>query len=323
MPPDTARIIFRIRYVKLSEGRQHITLRIVTVASIANHSQGMKGLQAALQLLRPLNLVIIFAGTILGGVLGAGPGVLLGAQAAGLWLAAASAMLVAAGGNSINDYFDIAIDRVNRPDRPLPSGRLSPAAALLVWGVCSGAGIMVAAAVTLRHAMIALAAVAVLYLYSRYWKRSLLAGNLAVSLLMGTVLLYGGLAVYAFTPALVGASFAILTTLAREIIKDVEDVSGDAAADANTLAVVYGPRRAAGVASMVLALTIAATPFPYLMLGYSGLFLLVVSLADGFMLRALWLLQLPRPEETAEQASRLLKIAMVVGIAALATTSIP
>ena len=81
-------------------------------------------------------------------------------------------------------------------------------------------------------------AAVLLFVYSRFWKRALLVGNLVVAALIAAVLLYGGWAVGAPEAAGVGAFFAFLTTLAREIVKDVEDVPGDAAADARTLAVV-------------------------------------------------------------------------------------
>lgn len=294
----------------------------MTVALIDNPSQRLAYARPLAHLLRPGNLVIITVGVLLGGVLGAGPAAVYGSQALWLWAAAISAAFVAAGGNCINDYFDVDIDRVNRPDRPLPSGRLMPHVALIAWVLFSAAGIALGAVLSPVHAFISVVAVALLYLYSRYWKRSVFVGNLMVSVLIATVLVYGGWAVSAPGAAALGALFALLTTLAREIVKDIQDISGDAAVDAKTLAVVYGPRRAAAAASLVLAATVLATPVPYLVLGYGGLYLLTVILADGLMLRALWLLQAPSPERTAGKVSRLLKMAMLVGIGALAVAAI-
>ena len=79
--------------------------------------------RAGLQITRPQNCVITFASVLMGGWLG------VHALPAPLWIAALSAAAVMAGGNALNDLWDLESDRVNHPHRPLPSGRLTPRAA--------------------------------------------------------------------------------------------------------------------------------------------------------------------------------------------------
>lgn len=273
---------------------------------------------STLELLRPLNILIAAAGVALGGLLAASD-VLLDAEARRrLLVAAFSAALIGGAANALNDVFDLDIDRINRPGRPLPSGHVTPGVAKGLWAVGSAAGVALSFALSAAHVAMALFAALALYAYSAWLKRRGLAGNVLVAFILGLALVYGGWAVGPPALALVGAAFAFLTTLAREITKDVEDVQGDAAGAARTLPLVYGPRTAAYGAAFVASLTIALTPLPFLVLGYSGLYLVLVLLADVPLFIALRLLVAPEPVASARQASAALKWSMVLGLFALA-----
>lgn len=269
---------------------------------------------AVIRLVRPMNVLLFLAGVGVGGVLAGGASALVEGSAVGL--AAVSAALIGGAANSLNDVFDVEIDRINRPDRPLPAGEVSVRLARLVWAAGSATGLAVAALVSLLHLGIAALAAVLLYAYNARLKRTVLLGNLVVAVVVGLALIYGGMAVGRPGAALVGAGFAALTTLARELIKDLEDQAGDAAAGARTLPVRYGPDATRALLLFILALTVALTPLPYLLLGYSGLFLLLVLVADGLLLRSLSLISQTPP--IADRAGSLLKVAMIFGLAALA-----
>lgn len=271
-----------------------------------------------LRLLRPLNCAMLAVGVGVGGVLAAGDVTAVGGEARRLLLAALSVALIGGGANSINDVFDLEIDRLNRPSRPLPSGRVGPGTARVVWLLGTVAGVALSLWVSAVHVAIAIGAAVLLFAYSAWLKRMPLAGNLVVSLAIGLALVYGGWAIGTPGPALVGALFAFLTTLAREIVKDVQDVAGDTAAGARTLPLVYGVAPAARVVTAVLIFTAALTPAPFLWLDYSSLYLLLVLVADLLIVRAVWLLQDAGSGANAARASAALKWAMVAGLAALA-----
>lgn len=269
-------------------------------------------------MVRPLNLTILVAGVLLGGVLATSSGnrwVLVGDL--DLVLAALAAALVGAGGNVYNDLRDVAIDRVNRPERALPSGRVTLGAARLLWIALTGAGVLVAALVSGAHGGVAAGVAGLLVLYSARLKGQPLVGNVLVAVLIGVALLFGAGAVGAWSEGAVGALFALLTTLARELVKDVEDLPGDAALGARTLPVVVGVPRTLRSVQSLLGVTVALTPLPYLLLGYEPLYLPVVLGAAALLLTALVRLQRPRGA-TLRSASRAIKGAMVVGIGALA-----
>jgi geranylgeranylglycerol-phosphate geranylgeranyltransferase len=273
--------------------------------------------QAIGQLLRPLNMVMFLAGVVVGGVLSAGAAAFVGVSASHLAVAAVSAALVGGAANSLNDVFDVDVDRLNRPERPLPSGRLSVGAAWGVWALGSAGGLVLAGMLSLAHLAMAGGAVVLLATYSVWFKRLPGVGNAVVAGVVALSLVYGGWAIGGAVVTLPGATFAFLTTLAREVTKDIEDVAGDAVVRSRTLPLVGGLDAAARTVAGVLAVAVALTPVPYLALSYGGLYLLGVLVADLLMLRALGLL-LHNPARHARSASGLLKGAMLVGLAALA-----
>lgn len=196
--------------------------------------------------------------------------------------AAVCATVFAVGaGNTINDYFDREIDRINQPDRPIPRGAISPREAL--WG---SALLFVAAstlALTLPPLAVAIAAVnlAALVMYTEVFKGLPGVGNFVVAYLGGSALLFGGAAVGSTNPT-IGVLFALaaLSTVAREIIKDVEDIAGDREEELNTLPIAIGERPATAIAVGFIMLTLLISPLPYLLGGVGLAYLSVVIVAD-------------------------------------------
>ena len=167
--------------------------------------------------------------------------------------------LITAAGNVINDYYDAAIDAVNRPGRPIPSGAMSAAAAqryaisLFILG--NLIGILSLAYGLFLPLIIALWNSILLWWYAKALKTSPGFGNAAVAYLSASIFLFGAaftdpaMLMHTLTYALpiAGATFGVM--LAREIIKDAEDVIGDKHADAKTLPILYGIPRSIQLAS--------------------------------------------------------------------------
>lgn len=305
-----------VAYLRRSRPFDH-PLAAVSVVSVFQPSRpALERVHGIVRLVRPLNMLLFWAGVVLGGLLTAGLDAFEGARGARLLLAALSASLIGGAANSLNDYFDLEIDRVNRPRRPLPAGVVSPREAWWVWAIGSGVGVCLSVALSAAHLGIAALSVLLCYLYSARLKGVPFAGNLVIAFVTPLALIiYGGWAVGPPAAALAGAAFAFATTLVREIVKDVEDAGGDALGGMRTFPLVAGPRAALRLAALLLVLTIAATPVPFLYLGYGDIYLLVVLFADVLLLYALWCLSGP---EKAGRASAALKAAMFVGILALA-----
>ncbi|MGI4821164.1 MAG: geranylgeranylglycerol-phosphate geranylgeranyltransferase [Janthinobacterium lividum] len=165
-----------------------------------------------------------------------------------------AALLVAAAGYIINDYYDVKIDAINRPDRLVVGRVLRRRHAMLAHLLLSGVGVVLAAALSWRLGGVTLGAALLLWGYSARFKRIALVGNLSIAALTAALvllpelqLLTGQRAVWLYALA------AFLLTVVREIVKDIEDMRGDAQHDCRTLPLVWGVARSKWVAGFFLA----------------------------------------------------------------------
>ncbi|MCK9277064.1 MAG: geranylgeranylglycerol-phosphate geranylgeranyltransferase [Methanoculleus sp.] len=195
---------------------------------------------AFVRITRPHNAVVAGLTALLGYLIATGtltpPSLLL----------AVVVVLITAGGNVINDIYDVEIDRINRPDRPIPSGEISLSGAKMYTVALFAGGIAFATLTTALCLAIALINSVILVAYAIWLKRIPGLGNVAVAYLAASVFLFGG--AFAGIGGLVQnislAAITFLATVAREVLKDAEDVDGDAAGGARTLPMIIGIRRA-------------------------------------------------------------------------------
>ena len=228
------------------------------------------------------------------------------------------AALITAASNIINDYFDIEIDRVNKPERPLPSGIVSLRSALVLSLVLYGLGMACGAMINVTAFVISALSSVLLYVYSARLKRTVLFGNLTVSLATGMAFIYGGVAVGNIRNATVPAIFAFLMHFGREIIKDMEDVEGDRQDHAITLPVRFGLMPARHLVTWILGLLILVTIVPYLMELYGIWYLLIVMAGVNTILLYSVVMVWARPDKAVfGRLSALLKSDMLVGLLAI------
>jgi len=159
-------------------------------------------------------------------------------------VAAFSAAFICSSGYIWNDIYDIEIDRINKPHRPLPAGNISLPSAkkfgiiLFVLGF-----IMVIFLQNLPMIILALFNSVILWLYARKGKQLLLVSNIIVAFATASTFLYGGISNNNFGNSLFIFSAAFIYTLIRELIKDMEDVRGDKKNVARTVPLVYGSKK--------------------------------------------------------------------------------
>ncbi|MHA2395630.1 MAG: geranylgeranylglycerol-phosphate geranylgeranyltransferase [Candidatus Thorarchaeota archaeon] len=166
---------------------------------------------------------------------------------------------VAAGGNVVNDIFDIEVDKINRPHRALPSGRMTIKQAWAYVAFLSIVGLLFAILTGPYSALIVLIFLIIGYVYAAKVKTLGLAGNFMVAFSFAFGILYGAFAFgetvgFPLTntipiPHWLFFFTAFLILQARETIKGAEDVEGDAARDVRTIARIYGYNVAAAVAA--------------------------------------------------------------------------
>jgi 4-hydroxybenzoate polyprenyltransferase len=162
---------------------------------------------------------------------------------------------VAAAGYIINDYYDVKIDYINKPDRVVVGKLLKRRSAMFIHLGLNALGIVAGALVSLKIAIIDFVAAIWLWGYSNQLKRMPLVGNLSVAILSGMSIAIveihyqsGNSLVYIY------ALFAFFISLIREILKDIEDLKGDQTFGCKTLPVIWGTRNTKYMLLLVIAL---------------------------------------------------------------------
>ncbi|GIV27738.1 MAG: prenyltransferase [Bacteroidia bacterium] len=165
-----------------------------------------------------------------------------------------STTFIAAGGYVINDYFDLKIDRINRPDEVIIEKTIHRKAAILwhlffsILGFVGGVylGIKVE---HISFSIIQLLSIVLLVAYSNVLKKIFIVGNLAIALLTGLLpmlpyiyvnALYPQISILTLNALLSLSAFAFFTTIIRELIKDIQDMEGDKEGGRNTIPVRWG-----------------------------------------------------------------------------------
>ncbi|MBN1465171.1 geranylgeranylglycerol-phosphate geranylgeranyltransferase [candidate division KSB1 bacterium] len=223
-----------------------------------------------------------------------------------------------AAANAINDVYDLEIDRINRPYRPLPKGLITPKEASIFSIIFFLLGVVSSALINEKTLVIAVIFAVLLYLYSASLKRKVLIGNVTVSLATAFAFIFGGVAVGGVQDALFPALFAFLIHFGREIIKDMEDVDGDARDGARTMPIRYGMRPAKIMVTILLMALILITQAPFLFGIYGTWYLVVVNLGvNTVLLTTIFSMWMKPVRSNYRLLSALLKADMLVGLTAI------
>jgi geranylgeranylglycerol-phosphate geranylgeranyltransferase len=230
------------------------------------------------------------------------------------WLILAAAAFATAAGNTINDIYDVDIDRVNKPSRPLPAGALGVKAAIGLYVFFVAAALFLAFFVPPIAGVWISLWIVLLHIYSWRLKRMYLAGNFLVALVAGSGFLLGSYAGGNLAAGVIPAVFTFVFVVGREIVKDVDDIEGDRACGARTLPIVSG-RRASLTTALVLFLALSVSfPVPmflgYYRAAYGFIILLTVV---PILLISIWIILRGRP---LGLVSSLLKLGMFFGCVA-------
>ena len=235
-----------------------------------------------------------------------------------LFILSLSTVMIAAGGYIINDYYDIKIDLINRPQRVVIGKSITRRYAILFHTLLSFAGVVLGFLLSWKIAAVNFVSVTVLWWYSNSLKRQPFIGNLVVALLTGIAIwLVDSLYKTGHMLIISYASFAFFITLMREIIKDMEDLKGDQTFGCQTLPIVWGMRRTKNLIYAILAIFLVTIMlinyyFENLPVHYFLLFLFVPML---------WfLVRLIRADTKKDFAwlSRFCKIILLLGILSMA-----
>jgi geranylgeranylglycerol-phosphate geranylgeranyltransferase len=266
---------------------------------------------AYFSILRPHNMLASAFAVVAGNVIAHGNG---GRE---LVITAVLAALVTGTGNILNDCFDLAIDRVNKPGRPLPSGRITPRAAVAWYMMLSVMTTMAAAwLVPRRVGALIIAWQIALAIYARWSKRWFITGNIMVAAISSSAFVAGALVAGAARAGIIPAAIAFVFVVCREIVKGMEDVLGDRQGGVRTLAVALGAERAGTIASVLMLLLAALLPVPALAAHYHAPYLLIMELSVAPLLLS-GAIRVANARDGLTHTIRALKLGMFLGIAAI------
>ncbi|MFP4346616.1 MAG: UbiA family prenyltransferase [Anaerolineales bacterium] len=200
-----------------------------------------------------------------------------------------SVFLLSAAALILNDYFDVAADRVNAPDRPLPSGQVTEREVLLLFAAVTILGLGLSYLIGLQALGFAALVWAVGVLYNWRLKRTGLLGNLMVSLSVGLTFVFGALTVGRPLEELVWffTLTAMLIDLGEEIGVDALDAEGDREIGSQSLALKLGRESALRISSALFLTVVLWSGVPFLLGWLSWPYLLPLGLMDGVILYSL------------------------------------
>jgi 4-hydroxybenzoate polyprenyltransferase len=253
-----------------------------------------------------------------------------------------ASLLIAAAGYIINDYFDLNIDRVNKPDK-LVVERVIKRRWTIIWHiVLSAAGVLLSFLIDFKEHTLWIGisnflCVALLFGYSASLKKKFLSGNVLISFLTAWVIIvvflsyyfkgvyrqsgeYSNITIYLnrfIKLSLLYAGFAFIISLVREVIKDMEDMEGDAKYGCRTMPIVWGVPAAKVFTAVWLVVLIGALvviQFYAMHLGWwwSVVYCVVAIIAPLiWILRKLYIAQVPKDYH---QLSTAVKLVMLAGI---------
>lgn len=271
-------------------------------------------IRAALSIIRPVNCAMIGFAVIVGAFVSKPPSV----EVPNLVLGFLTGFCICAYSMVINDYYDVEVDRVNQPGRPLPSGALSMRSALAL------AVAMLALGLAASVALLSLAAVGVVLLYALLsWlynyraKRYGLSGNLIVASSLAIPFVYGGaISGGSVTSSLLlfMAGTALLSGVGREVVKAMADTAGDEKRGIRSFARVYGMRAAASVGAGFFLAAVVSSLLPLALFPVSLFYRVGVVVPDLiFLYLAVSILRKPTGEGALKVKTRAL-LGMLVGL---------
>jgi 4-hydroxybenzoate polyprenyltransferase len=251
------------------------------------------------------------------------------------YLLVAASICIAAAGYIINDYFDVNIDLVNKPDKLVIDRYIKRRWAIVLHIVLSFAGFAISCYVGYKLQnfyipLFNLVAITALWFYSTTFKKKLLIGNIIVSILTAWVILVLTFSEYRFriiSPdiywkrlikvSFIYAGFAFIISLIREVIKDLEDMQGDAKYDCRTMPIVWGTQVSkvfVAVWLVVIIAGVAGVQIYVIQLGwwFAALYALLAIIIPLFwVLRKLYAAQSPKD---FHRLSNAIKLIMFTGI---------
>jgi geranylgeranylglycerol-phosphate geranylgeranyltransferase len=220
---------------------------------------------------------------------------------------------------AINDYWDVEKDRVDHPERPLPSGRLLPQQVWYAAAILFACALFASIPLGLYPSLLVAINIAVLWEYSHLLKVSGIFGNLVVATVISGLILLGGLVAERPFDMIYPTAFLFCYALAKEIIWDIHDAEGDRSQGIITIPNWLGDRTAFAIAWSLLILLLVSIPIAITLLPMAhpwvfSVFAVITLISLGI---ALARFQSQRSPETYKTLVLWDQVGMIFGVMAL------
>ena len=270
--------------------------------------------KAAVSILRPVNCAMIGFAVIIGYFVSKPTSV----SPVEILIAFVTGFCICAFSMVANDYYDVEVDRVNQPTRPLPSGALSMREARAIAGVMLAVG-MVAAIRTFDLLAVAIAGLYALlaWLYDYRVKKYGLVGNLIVASSLAIPFIYGGVVSggnVLGSLLLFMAATSLLAGVGREVVKAMADVPGDQKRGIRSWAAVHGLRSASVVGALFFVLAVGTSVMPLFILKVNAFYKLGVILPDAAFVYLAYSILAHADIEGALKVKKTALIGMLLGL---------
>ncbi len=223
------------------------------------------------------------------------------------------------GANAFNDYIDSKIDFINRPKRPIPSGKVKKKTAFILSIILFFLGILFCLALNIYARVIGLLiSLPLIIFYSITFKGLPLIGNIITSLILSLSFIFCGVAFENVKPMLVPFFLAFGLTLNRELIKDISDIKGDKLCGLNTFPIYAGIKKSCNLAIIFSIIIFIFSPIPYLNDYYGFWYGLLLILGVEIPLLVVVFLLYKKPGITmATFSAKILKFSILIGLFAI------
>jgi geranylgeranylglycerol-phosphate geranylgeranyltransferase len=229
-----------------------------------------------------------------------------------------SMAFITSAGFAVNDYFDRESDAIIKPKRPIPAGSLSLKQVVAIAVVLFAVGLSLAFLINPLSFMILLVDSVLLLLYSAFVKRkSGLAANILVGLLVGTAFIYGGAAVFQVVPVAISVSLTLYPicfgTIGGNVLRDILSLEGDSKIGYPTLPQKRGNRTSIRVAVFFFITTALLAPLPFVFQFFGIYYLFLIALWSVLLFYAsIRLLTSAPTAENVRKYERLITMSMML-----------
>lgn len=279
----------------------------------------MSRLSGFIKIIRPVNSIMLGFSIIIGVLIAGGYGKVSAMDFLFAWI---TGFTLTGAAMVVNDYFDCDIDKVNEPNRPIPSGQVKPNEAIAYSFFLSLFGLITTYLIGIEVLIIAFFSWCIMIIYSVWGKRTGFLGNLMVSTCISLPFIYGGVLAGKVYPSFLFSALAFLSNTGREITKGIVDIEGDKMKGIKTIAVIYGAHYASIAASIFYLAAIVVSVAPVLLNLVSLWYIPFVVVTDFGLLYNVFLIISDPSRGTSRKVKNQILLWMLFGLLAFALGSL-